>query len=126
MRGLNKVLIVGHVARVPELRTSKTGMPWCALSVGTNRPRKQDGEWVEATAWHRVKVFGAQAESCARNLRPGSTVAIDGSLAYDQWIDSDGVNRHTTDIVADRVTFMQHFGVRKQATETLPAVPATA
>lgn len=105
MRGLNRTMLIGHLGRDPETRTGKSGLPWTSFSLATGRSTKEGDRWVETTDWHRVKVFGGQAELCDRFLRKGSMVAVEGSIVYDTW-EKDGVRRTTTAIHADRVTFL--------------------
>ena len=107
MRGMNKVVLIGHVGQQPELRVSKEGVPWAALRVATERRRKQGDDWVEETDWHTVKVFKQQAEQCQKWLKPGSVVAVEGTINYDRWKDKEtGANRIRSAVVADRVTFI--------------------
>jgi len=106
MRGVNRSVVVGRVGSDPELRTSKSGNPWCTFSVATDRKRKVDDQWVDETDWHRVKVFGREAEACQRFLRRGSMVGVEGSMNYEKWKDDDGRNRITPALLADRVSFL--------------------
>lgn len=108
MRGMNKVFLVGRLGQDPELRHGREGgTPWCAMSVATNRSRRQGDEWVEETDWHRVKVFGTQAELCHRYLRKGGVVAVEGSISYRRYTAEDGSLRLATSVLADRVTFVR-------------------
>lgn len=107
MRGLNRAMLIGHLGRDPELRTAQSGNTvWCSFSLATGRSRKEGDRWVEATDWHRVKVFGTQAELCHRYLAKGALVAIEGAIVYDTWTAQDGAKRTSTVIMADRVTFL--------------------
>lgn len=123
MRGMNKVFLIGRVGQDPELRHARSGgQPWCSLSVATSRARREGEEWVEETDWHKVKVFGAQAENCQRFVRRGSLVAIEGALSYNRWQDEAGVAHVTTSVAADRVTFLSS----ERRAEEAPAAPAPA
>lgn len=116
MRGLNRTMLIGHLGRDPELRTSANhGVPWATFSLATGRSRKEGDRWVEDTDWHRVKVFGTQAELCQRYLQKGHLVAVEGSIVYDSWTGKDGAKRTTTVIMADRVTFLSKPAQRSQA-----------
>ena len=125
MRGLNSVTLVGHLGRDPALRTSSTGGPaWATFSLATGRARRDGDQWVEDTDWHRVKVFGAQAEACAKHLGKGALVIVEGSITYDTWTDKEGVRRTSSVILADRVTFTPP---RRAVEADAPAeAPATA
>lgn len=106
MRGLNRVTLIGRLGRHPELRTSKAGKPWCKLAVATNRRKKHGEEWKEETDWHRVTVFGDDAERCDRMLRAGSLVAVEGTMTYDQYEDKDGVKRTSPEVIARNIGFL--------------------
>ena len=118
MRGLNRLMLVGHLGRDPELRTSaEHEVSWCTFSLATGRSRKEGGRWIEATDWHRVKAFGTQAELCHRYLSKGDLVAVEGSIVYDQWTDKNGVRRTTAVVMADRVTFLSKAASRERQAE---------
>ncbi len=106
-RGLNKVLIIGNLGRDPELRYTKSGTPVVNLSVATTHVEKSpDGEQKEITEWHRISVFGKQAEFCNRYLTKGRQVFVEGRLRTRKWEDRSGQIRYTTEILADRVMFL--------------------
>ena len=63
-------------------------------------------QWVESTDWHRVKVYGTQAELCQRYVHKGDLICVEGSVVYDTWTAEDGTRRKTTQIMANRVTFL--------------------
>lgn len=103
---MNKVIIVGNLGRDPELRNTTNGTPVCNLNVATSRKFKNaSGEVVEETEWHRVVVWGKQAETCAKYLAKGRTVAVDGRLKTGKY-EKDGETRYSTDIVADDIRFV--------------------
>ena len=107
MRGVNRVFLVGHLGRDPETRTSQSGdVTYATFSLATGRSRKEGDRWVEATDWHRVKVFNTQAEMCGRYLEKGSMVSVEGTIVYDTWTNKEGVRRTSTVIMADRVVFL--------------------
>ncbi len=107
MSSVNKVLLVGHLGADPELRQSANQVAWCTMSMATNSRIKRQDEWVEQTEWHRVKVFGSQAEHCHRYLRKGRQIAVEGRLSTSKWTDREGHDRWSTDVLADRVVFLQ-------------------
>lgn len=96
---INRVFIVGHLGRSPELRYTPTGKATCTLSVATNRGRDDN----QTADWHRVECWERTAEICAASLTKGSLVAIDGQLRYDSWEAKDGQPRRTTKVVAHLV-----------------------
>ncbi len=106
MRDMNHITLIGRLGKHPELRTSKTGNPWCALSVATNRRRKEGDIWKTETDWHQVRVFGKDAERCEQLLRAGSLVSVEGQMVYEKWQDKEGNTRRSPRIVASRIGFL--------------------
>lgn len=107
MSSVNKVLLIGHLGADPELRHSASQVAWCTISLATNTRIKRQGQWEDQTEWHRVKVFGNQAEHCHRYLRKGRQIAVEGRLSTSKWTDREGKDRWSTDVLADRVVFLQ-------------------
>ena len=108
MANINRVVLVGNLTRDPELKSLPSGMAVCDLGLAVNHRRKnqQTGEWVEEPNYFRVSVFGSQAESCARFLTKGRSVAIDGRLRWRQWDAPDGTKREAVEVVAETVQFI--------------------
>lgn len=100
-RGLNKVQIIGHLGRDPEMRYTPSGRPVTTFSVATTRSWKtSDGERREETQWFNVVAWGSLAEICNQYLKKGRQVYIEGRLQTRRWEDDDGNKRSTTEIVA--------------------------
>jgi len=108
MGSVNKVILVGNLGADPELKYTPSNRPLCNLSVATNEVFKdKGGQRQERTEWHRVTVWGEQAENCSKYLAKGRMVYIEGRLQTRSWEDkTDGKKRYSTEIVADRVTFL--------------------
>ncbi|MCO4745455.1 MAG: single-stranded DNA-binding protein [Proteobacteria bacterium] len=107
MRGINRVTIIGRLGRDPELRVgAKTGKKVATISLATNRAFKKDGEWHEATDWHRVKCFDRLAEQVVERLHKGEVAGVIGTLTYDKWTDASGNARVAAIVKADQVEFM--------------------
>jgi single-strand DNA-binding protein len=108
MAGINKVILIGHLGRDPELRYMQNGSPVASLNIATSRryKNKQTNEMVEETEWHRVSVFGQTAEHCNNYLSKGRMVYVEGRLKTRSYDDKDGVKRYSTDIIADTVQFL--------------------
>ena len=113
---LNKVQIIGRLGANPDLKYSQNGAPVCTLSIATDESyNDREGNKVQRTEWHRVTVFQRQAENCSTYLTKGSLVYIEGSLQTRKWQDQQGQDRYTTDIRAQKVTFLDKRGdVRQQ------------
>lgn len=103
MASVNKVILVGNLGRVPEIRHMPSGEAVCTLSIATSETWKDKttGERKEATEWHKVVLFGRLAEVADQYLYKGASVYIDGSLRTRKWTDKSGVDRYTTEIRAD-------------------------
>jgi single-strand DNA-binding protein len=102
-RGVNKVILVGNLGADPETRYSASGTAMCSIRIATTESwkDKQSGERQERTEWHRVKFFGRLAEIAGEYLKKGRQVYIEGSLRTDKYTDKEGVERYTTDIIAN-------------------------
>ena len=106
-RGINKVILVGNLGNDPEMKYTQGGMAVCSLSLATTSVRKdKDGNQVEKTEWHRVKLFGKLGEIAGEYLRKGRQVYIEGSIRYDKFTGQDGVEKYFTDIVADEMQML--------------------
>jgi single-strand DNA-binding protein len=110
---LNKVMLIGHLGRDPELKYAASGTPIANLNIATDESYvDRDGQKVERTEWHRVVVFQRQAENCSTYLSKGSLVYVEGNLQTRKWQDQQGVERYTTEIRAARVQFLDRKGAR--------------
>lgn len=108
---VNKVILIGRLGSDPNLRYTAGGTAVVQLSVATNdRVPAGEGNWEEKTEWHRVVVFGKNAENCANYLAKGRLVYVEGRLQTRQWEDNQGVRRYTTEIVAREVGFLGGAG----------------
>jgi len=106
MAGVNKAIILGHLGRDPELRYLQNGQPVCQLNIATSRRyTNKNNEAVEETEWHRVSVWGKQAEHCNNFLTKGRQVYVEGRLRTSSY-DKEGQKHYTTEIVADTVQFI--------------------
>jgi single-strand DNA-binding protein len=104
---VNDVTIIGNLGQDPELRHTEKGTAVCTLSVATNRKWKnKDGDLQDDTQWHKVVVWDKQAESCNEYLSKGRQVYVRGRLQTRKWEDKEGVERWTTEIVAQEVKFL--------------------
>jgi single-strand DNA-binding protein len=126
MASLNKVILIGNLGRDPEVKYTQNGTAVANLSVATNEAwTDKSGEKQERTEWHRVVVWGKQAEICAQHLTKGKQVFVEGSLQTRSWDDRDGNKRYSTEIRAMRVLMLgRPEGARAEAEaqppETVP------
>ncbi|MXV35945.1 MULTISPECIES: single-stranded DNA-binding protein [unclassified Saccharibacter] len=99
---VNKVILVGHLGRDPEIRHTQSGAKIANLSVATSESwtDKHTGERRERTEWHRVVIFNERtADVAERFLRKGSKVYLEGELQTRKWTDQQGMERYTTEVV---------------------------
>jgi single-strand DNA-binding protein len=110
-RGINKVILIGHLGADPETRAMPSGMTVANLRLATTESwkDKQSGDQQERTEWHNVALFGRLGEIAAEYLRKGSQVYIEGRLRTRKWQDKEGRDRYTTEIVGND---MQMLGGR--------------
>ena len=109
-RGINKVILVGNLGNDPDIKYTQSGMAVTRISLATTSVRKdRDGNQQERTEWHRVVFFGKLGEIAGEYLRKGSQVYVEGSIRYDKYTGQDGVEKYSTDIIADE---MQMLGGR--------------
>ncbi len=113
-RGVNKVILIGHLGRDPEVRYSPNGQAIANVNLATSDTWKDrnTGEKQERTEWHRVVFFGRLAEIAGEYLKKGMQIYVSGRLQTRKWQDKDGNDRYTTEIVA---ADMQMLGSRAGA-----------
>ena len=112
MASINKVILIGNLGRDPEVRYTPSGAAVCNVTIATSRnwKDKTSGEKVEETEWHRVVFYDRLAEIAGEYLKKGRSVYVEGRLKTRKWQDKDGVDKYTTEIVADN---MQMLGGRE-------------
>jgi single-strand DNA-binding protein len=106
MGSINKVILIGNLGADPELKYTPSSRALCNLRVATTEVFKdKSGVKQEKTEWHRVTVWGDQAENCSKYLAKGRSVYIEGKLQTRTY-DKEGQKHYATDVVADRVVFL--------------------
>jgi single-strand DNA-binding protein len=104
MASVNKVILLGNLGRDPETRYTTGGDAVTNLRIATTEQWKdKSGEKQEKTEWHSVVLFGRQAEVAGEYLKKGRSVYIEGRLQTRKWTDKEGVEKYSTEIVADRM-----------------------
>ena len=113
MASVNKVILLGNLGRDPETRYTTGGDAVTNLRIATSEQWKdKSGEKQERTEWHTVVLFGRQAEIAGEYLKKGRSVYIEGRLQTRKYTDKEGVEKYSTEIVADR---MQLIGSARDA-----------
>lgn len=125
MASSETIIITGKLSRDVELRYSQDGKPFASFTIPID-------VYGGKTSWRKVVVFGASAESCAKNLRKGSIVTVTGSLNVDKesgeariWTDKDGNTRAPIEVTASFVKYIDNFGEEKSEQSAPKAAPAT-
>ena len=104
---LNRVILLGRLGRDPEVRYAQSGTTVATLNLATDERRPDgSGGWKNETEWHRVVLFGKQADLAKQYLNKGREVLIEGSLRTRQWQDKDGQKRWTTEVVCQNMRFV--------------------
>lgn len=128
MATLNKVTLIGYLGHDPEMRYTAVGDAVAHLSLATTETWKDKatGEKREATEWHRVVLYRKLAEIAGEYLKKGSHVYIEGKLQTRKWSGKDGIERSTTEIIADDLRMLgarssDQEAVRQERQEHSPA-----
>jgi single-strand DNA-binding protein len=121
MRGLNKVMIIGHLGREPELRYTPGGKAVASFAVETKRDwTSPDGQRHEESEWFNVVAWGSLAEICKQHLARGQQVYVEGRLQTRGWEDGEGKRHYRTEIVAHEMVIL---GPRRQHLDHHPEDP---
>ena len=119
-RGLNKVMLIGHLGKDPELKYTPGGAAVATLSLATNESYKdKDGNQQDKTEWHRLVVWNKQAEIAAEYLKKGQQVFVEGKLQTRSW-EKDGQKHYMTEIV---VLNFQMLGRKGEGGGGAPDIP---
>src|ERR1039457_1463110 len=108
MASVNKVIIIGNLGRNPEVRTMSNGDSVANIAVATTDTWKDKatGEKKEATEWHQIVFYRKLAEIVGKYLKKGALIYIEGKLQNRKWTDKDGIERYTTEIIADTMKML--------------------
>jgi single-strand DNA-binding protein len=107
MSGVNKVILLGNLGANPEMRFTQGGQAVANLRLATTeRWTDKSGQKQEATEWHRVVVWGKQAEIVGQYLTKGRQIFVEGAIRTRQWQDKEGQKRYSTEIVARNIQML--------------------
>ena len=129
MAGVNKAIIAAATSgATPRSTTPRAGAPSARLSVATTRAytNKTTNERVEETEWHRIVVWGKQAEHCNNFLSKGRQVYVEGRIQTRSYEDKEGIKRYSTEIIADAVQFLGGRGSGAEDSEPSQFSPPSA
>ena len=131
-RGVNKVILVGHLGQDPEIRVMPSGGAVANLTLATSESwrDKQTGENQERTEWHRLVLFNRQAEVAEQYLKKGAQIYVEGSLRTRKWTDKNEQERYTTEVTVNNFQMLDRKGTdlsqQTPMSTTTTAAPAPA
>jgi single-strand DNA-binding protein len=106
MSGINKVILVGHLGKDPEVRYLDGGVSVASFPLATSETFNKDGKKVEQTEWHNIVLWRSLADVAAKFLQKGKLVYIEGKLRTRSFEDKEGVKKYTTEVVAENFTML--------------------
>ncbi len=123
-RGLNKVMIIGHLGKDPEMRYTPSGRAVTTFNVAVSRSwNSSDGERRSETEWFKVVSWGNLAEICNKYLTKGQQVYIEGRLQTRRWEDKDGNPRKSVEVVANEMTMLGDRRDKSQSNDSFEDAP---
>jgi len=106
MSGINKVILVGHLGKDPEVRYLEGGVSVTSFPLATSENYNKDGKKVEQTEWHNIVMWRGLADVAAKFLQKGKLVYIEGKLRTRSFEDKEGIKKYTTEVVAENFTLL--------------------
>lgn len=106
MSGINKVILVGHLGKDPEVRHLDNNVSVASFPLATSETYNKDGRRVEQTEWHNIVMWRGLADIAAKYLHKGKLVYIEGKIRTRNYEDKEGVKRYATEIVAESFTML--------------------
>lgn len=116
MSGINKVILVGHLGKDPDIRHLDNNVTVASFPLATSETYNKDGKRIEQTEWHNIVMWRGLAEIAEKFLHKGKLVYIEGKIRSRSYEDKENIKRYTTEIVADSFTMLG----RKSDFETPP------
>src|ERR1700754_215429 len=106
MSGINKVILIGHLGKDPEMRYLEGGVSVTSFPLATSETFNKDGQKVEQTEWHNIVMWRGLADVAGKFLQKGKLVYIEGKLRTRSFEDKSGVKKYTTEVVAESFTML--------------------
>lgn len=107
MAGVNKVILLGHLGKDPEIRAMETGRRVANFTLATSETYKdKNGERVENTEWHNVVFWGPVTEIIEKYVKKGTQIYVEGKLRTRSYETKEGVKKYTTEILGDTITLL--------------------
>ena len=117
---LNRAELIGRLGRDPDIRYTQDGKAIANLALATSESfrDKTSGERKEQTEWHRVVLFGKQAEIASKFLKKGALAYVDGRLRTRKWTNKQGQEQYTTELVGNSLSLLDRKGSNGQGSES--------
>ena len=128
MSGINKVILIGHLGKDPEMRYLEGGVSVTSFPLATSETYNKDGQKVEQTEWHNIVMWRGLADVAGKFLQKGKLVYIEGKLRTRSFEDKEGIKKYTTEVVAENFTMLgrksdfEPEGTPRQAPKSAPNV----
>jgi single-strand DNA-binding protein len=106
MSGINKVILVGHLGKDPEVRHLEGNVSVASFPLATSETYNKDGRKIEQTEWHNIVMWRGLADVASKYLQKGKLVYIEGKLRTRSFEDKEGHKKYTTEIVAENFTML--------------------
>jgi single-strand DNA-binding protein len=119
----NIVILAGNIGQDPEAVTTQAGTRITRFTLATSRPRFSDGKvlkdadgyTVQDTEWHRITCFNGLGRTVEQRCKKGTFALVRGRIHYTKWTDRDGVDRYSTEIIAETVNFKNFSKAAEEA-----------
>ncbi len=107
MAGVNKVILVGHLGKDPEIRVTESGKKVANFSLATTESYKdKNGERVDSTEWHNIAFWGPIADVIEKYLKKGSQIYLEGRLKTRSYEDKEKIKRYITEVIGQTMTML--------------------
>ncbi len=106
MSGINKVILVGHLGKDPEVRHLEGNVTVASFPLATSETYNKDGKKIEQTEWHNIVMWRGLADVASKYLQKGKLVYIEGKLRTRSFEDKEGHKKYTTEVVAENFTML--------------------
>lgn len=106
MSGINKVILVGHLGKDPEVRHLEGGVTVASFPLATSETYNKDGKRIEQTEWHNIVLWRGLAEVASKYLQKGKLVYIEGKLRTRSFEDKEKIKKYVTEVVAENFTML--------------------
>ena len=108
MKGLNKVTLIGHLGKTPEVKVIREKLKVSQISIATTEMyRDKDGQVKTQTDWHNLVLWDKLADMAEKYLRKGSLVYIEGKLKARQYEDKEGQRKYVSEVIVDQIIMLK-------------------